>query len=249
MFFQLLNKYENIPIKENNKNAYVTLITDESYVIGAQVLVKSLQLTNTKSRIVCVVNSDVKKESIEKLKQQKCEVIKVNDIESPYEGKTHHDRWSKTLTKLNVFNLDMFDKIVYIDSDCLVLKNIDELFNYPEFSAAIDCCDHFNAGVFVAKPSKIKFKDILKKLENKLPSYDKADQGFLNSYFKNKYQPLKFKYNADQYILSKNMKISEEPIKVIHYEHEHKPWKYNKRTVPKELRILHKKWWKIKKQL
>jgi alpha-N-acetylglucosamine transferase len=142
-----------------------------------------------------------------------------------------------------------FEKIVYLDSDCLVLDNIDELFNYPELSAAVDCCDHFNAGIFVAKPSPQKFQDILTKLKNKLPSYDKADQGFLNSYFKNQFHPLKFKYNADQYILSKNMKISEEPIKVIHYEHEHKPWKYNEITVPSELKPIHQQWWEIQKIL
>jgi alpha-N-acetylglucosamine transferase len=66
-------------------------------------LIKSLQITKTKRKIVCVINSDLSQKSIEKL-QKFCEIKKVNDIESPYEGEVHHERWSKTLTKLNVFN-------------------------------------------------------------------------------------------------------------------------------------------------
>ena len=38
-------------------------------------------------------------------------------------------------TKLRVWQLDDYDKVVMIDADMLVLKNVDELFKMPELSA------------------------------------------------------------------------------------------------------------------
>ncbi len=64
---------------------------------------------------------------------------------------------------------------MFIDADAVVIKNIDELFKYDEMAAAPECCDRFNTGVFVAKPSKRTMNDMLSKI-NTLPSYDNADQ-------------------------------------------------------------------------
>ncbi len=51
-------------------------------------------------------------------------------------------------TKLHVWNLVEFEKVVYIDADALVLQNVDELFSRPGFAAAPDVFppDKFNAG-------------------------------------------------------------------------------------------------------
>ena len=51
--------------------------------------------------------------------------------------------------------ISQFKKAVFLDADCLVLKNVDELFDREEFSASTDVGwpDCFNSGVFVFKPS------------------------------------------------------------------------------------------------
>lgn len=142
--------------------------------------------------------------------------------------------------------------MIYLDADCLVLKNIDELFQRPQLSAALDCCDHFNSGVMVLEPNKKTFDDMIYKLKNKkIDSYDGADQGFLNSYFfKYSFHPLSFKYNADQYVLARNKHAYDEnELKVIHYSHEHKPWlKEQPEGFNENLKSLHKFWWKVHDQ-
>lgn len=60
--------------------------------------------------------------------------------------------------------------------DCLVLANVDELFQNNQLSASPECCDRFNAGVLVVEPSLNVFHDMLSKL-NVLDSYDGGDQG------------------------------------------------------------------------
>ena len=68
-----------------------------------------------------------------------------------------------TFTKLHCWRLEQFTKCVFLDADCLVLKNVDDLFDRDEFSAAADVGwpDCFNSGVFVFKPSLQTYSKIL----------------------------------------------------------------------------------------
>ena len=70
-----------------------------------------------------------------------------------------------------------------MDAHCLVLQNVDELFDREEFSACIDACwpDFFNSGVFVYKPSHETFKKLFE-FVSKI-GRNVGDQGLLNSYF------------------------------------------------------------------
>jgi len=56
-----------------------------------------------------------------------------------------------TFTKLHCWRLIQFKKGVFLDADTLVLRNIDDLFQREELSAAPDAGwpDCFNTGVFV----------------------------------------------------------------------------------------------------
>lgn len=68
-----------------------------------------------------------------------------------------------TFTKLHCWRLVRFEKCVFLDADCLVLKNTDELFEKEEFSASADVGwpDCFNSGVFVFQPSVDTYAKIL----------------------------------------------------------------------------------------
>lgn len=82
---------------------------------------------------------------------------------------------------------------IEIDLQCAV-QNIDELFGYPQFTAAVDIGGVLNTGVFVAEPNAETYKDIMATYE-KAPSYNKGDQGFLNYYFNKTANPLPGNYN------------------------------------------------------
>jgi glycogenin glucosyltransferase len=89
-----------------------------------------------------------------------------------------------TFTKLNAWRLTQFEKCVFLDADTLVLRNVDELFERPELSAAADVGwpDCFNSGVFVFVPSETTFQNLLQHA-NLVGSFDGGDQGLLNSYW------------------------------------------------------------------
>ena len=68
-----------------------------------------------------------------------------------------------TFTKLHCWRLTNFSKCVFLDADCLVTQNIDDLFQREEFSAAADVGwpDCFNTGVFVYRPSLETYSNLL----------------------------------------------------------------------------------------
>lgn len=85
-------------------------------------------------------------------------VIQVAPIDNPAESGRKVDdtllkRWKGTLTKLRVFGLKKFSKVVYLDADTLVLKNTDDLFSLDApIGVVMECCDKFNAGMMVLTP-------------------------------------------------------------------------------------------------
>ncbi|KAJ0079652.1 hypothetical protein Patl1_23111 [Pistacia atlantica] len=85
-------------------------------------------------------------------------------------------------TKLKIFNMTNYRKVVYLDADTIVVKNIEDLFRCRKFCANLKHSERLNSGVMVVEPSKTVFNDMMSKV-NTLHSYTGGDQGFLNSYY------------------------------------------------------------------
>jgi glycogenin glucosyltransferase len=102
------------------------------------------------------------------------------------------------ITKLHVFRLTDFSKIIYLDADVLPLQPMSHLFLTPhEFSASPDVGwpDIFNSGVMVLEPGEDKFQQITDLFKTK-GSWDGADQGLLNEWRGSNWSRLSFTYNT-----------------------------------------------------
>lgn len=102
------------------------------------------------------------------------------------------------LTKLHVFRLTQFDKIIFLDADVLPVRPLSHLFTLPhEFSAVPDVGwpDIFNSGMMVFSPGEGKFKEIMDIVKTK-GSWDGGDQGILNEWRGNDWNRLSFAYNT-----------------------------------------------------
>ncbi|KAG0172384.1 Exostoses (Multiple)-like 3 [Apophysomyces sp. BC1034] len=108
-----------------------------------------------------------------------------------------------------------------------ISQNIDELFEKPQISAAIDIGGVINTGVFVAEPSASTFRHMLEVYET-APSYNRGDQGFINWYFRDAVHSLDGSYNImakfahASAIISNHVK--QNTAKVLHYTSRTKPW-------------------------
>jgi alpha-N-acetylglucosamine transferase len=123
------------------------------------------------------------------------------------------DEHSPGWTKLQIFGLQQYDTIVYLDSDCLVIKDISQLLAlnkvYTESEALIAAAPdllpphHFSSGVMVVRPST-KVVETMKQHSTLLTTFDRSDTGFLNAFYPDWYTDmapstrLPVGYNAQQ---------------------------------------------------
>lgn len=92
-----------------------------------------------------------------------------------------------TFTKLHLWNLTQYERVLYLDADTLVLNNVDHLFQLPkeiDFAASpeLGFPDCFNSGVMLLRPNEDTFEELCKFAKTR-ESFDGGDQGLLNVFF------------------------------------------------------------------
>ena len=145
-----------------------------------------------------IVTKETSPASVNQLRNDGIKVQRVSVLDSPY---THNakfdDRFTQVMTKLKIFELIQYRKIVFIDGDSLVLDSLEELFECGRFCAAFINPCYFNSGLMLITPDKSVYEDMQKKLPV-LKSYDGGDQGFLNNYYPNLLNKKSFLPNAEK---------------------------------------------------
>lgn len=229
------------------KNAYVTVLSTENYLKGVIGLFESLKLTNPKyNNYVVVVNEKINNETISILESYGYLVIKRKSIFIPEtvlskNNKLNMTRWNYTFDKFNIFELTEFDKIIYLDSDMYIARNIDELFECKDMSCVAagqsmkgnEDWINLNSGLMVIEPKKELIREFIKILQEANFGKNIGDQDVLEEYFSWHTKPelkLPEKYNIfatyiDYYINELNYKL--ENIAVVHFTGEIKPWMMN----------------------
>eukprot|EP00897_Mesotaenium_endlicherianum_P006376 jgi/Mesen1/5767/ME000292S04847 len=175
--------------------AYATLVGSADLVPAALAFAQSLRCSGAVHDAVLMVDDSSSLDLKDPILREHFDVVRrVKSVENRY--------GVKGFNKLNAWLLTEYAKVLYIDVDTLVLANLDHLFERPEPAAVPDVymSGKFNSGLLVLEPSKATYADMMSKLE-KLPSYNRGDQGFLNSYFSGWFQMdarhrLPARYNA-----------------------------------------------------
>jgi len=157
--------------------SYVSLLTDDSYVYGIALLVKSLSKVKAKYPLHVLVTEDVSLPTLEMLRQLRVtyeivEKIPISKELNDYNFAVNKKRagiWKYCWTKFKIFDLTQFEKIIFLDADVMILKNIDNLFEKEHMTAALDGeifnlwpnDPHFNAGCIVIEPNHEEYENIL----------------------------------------------------------------------------------------
>ncbi|KAI9234977.1 MAG: glycogenin 1, isoform CRA_c [Podila humilis] len=179
--------------------AYITLLTNNNYASGALVLGHSLRAAQTTKQLAILITAAVSHSIRDKLAEVYDAVIEIGEIDSHSTKNLAllgRPELGVTLTKIHVFNQTQYSKVVFLDADTLVLRNIDDLFDFAangslddkdrntRFAASPDAGwpDCFNSGVFVCRPSYEDYTGLIE-MANQEGTFDGGDQGLLNSYF------------------------------------------------------------------
>lgn len=122
---------------EHPDNAYMCLVMKgDAYIKGALVVAQSIRDTDTANDIVCMVTPDVSVEGRQCLYSRFDYVIEVpyleydtNTLMSDKMEKMYGSWKNVSYTKWNVLNMTQYKKVIFMDADTVVLKNIDHLFD------------------------------------------------------------------------------------------------------------------------
>ncbi|QDY69502.1 glycosyltransferase [Qingshengfaniella alkalisoli] len=231
-----------------SSRAYVTLVTNADYVLGARALVRSLSLSGTDADIVVLHTGAVRREELTShaalgARLVRTELLPTSDaFNQRHSRKNQHEAAPFTkgekphfhtpldnFAKLRLWQLVEYDSIVFIDADALVLQNCDLLFDYPQFCAAPNVYEslsdfhRMNSGVFTAKPSAEAFEAMLAALDQPDAFWRRTDQTFLQHYFPD-WHGLPVFYNMLQYVWFNMPELWDwQDIKILHFQYE-KPW-------------------------
>lgn len=241
-----------------SRNAFVTLVTNTDYAMGATALARSIRLTDTCADIVVLHTGGVEPDRLVPLADLGCRLVATDLLPLSGAFNERHGRGNvhraapftkgrkpdfhsplDNFCKLRLWQLTEYDRCIFIDADALVLKNIDRYFAYPEFSAAPNVYEsladfhRLNSGVFVAQPSSRTFEAMLTRLDTPDAFWPRTDQTFLQNFFPD-WHGLPVTMNMLQYVWFNIPALWDwASIGVLHYQYE-KPWE---KDHPKEEKL------------
>lgn len=235
----------------HSDRAFITLVTNGDYVLGATALIHSLRHTRTSADIVVLHTGAVAFDQLTPLAGLGCRLVEVDHLPVSDAFNERHARRNlhgvapftkgrkpdfhtplDNFCKLHLWQLTEYRKCVFIDADALVLRNIDKVFTYPEFSAAPNVYEgladfhRLNSGVFVAEPSAETFAQMLERLDQPEVFWRRTDQTFLETFFPD-WHGLPVFMNMLQYVWFNMPDLWDwNSIAILHYQYE-KPWEKN----------------------
>jgi len=177
LFFYLRSELR-APVVVGNY-AYITLANNEGYAKGAVALAMSLLEAGSLYPLLVLVTKEVPQSTINALEIIGCMVYETELINLPPELSLQTARWGPAFTKFLAWKQIEYSKLIFMDSDLLVLKNVDGLFDASNtLLATVDAdassCNFqperlelINSGVLVLTPSLHMFTRLILTLHNK----------------------------------------------------------------------------------
>ncbi|KAB1220252.1 UDP-glucuronate:xylan alpha-glucuronosyltransferase 2 [Morella rubra] len=246
--------------KTAKREAYAAVLhSTEAYVCGAITLAQSLLQTRTKRDLILLIDKFISNSTRDALVEAGWKLRLIKRIRNPRAEKNSYNEYN--YSKFRLWQLTDYDKIIFIDSDIIVLRNLDLLFHFPQMTATGNDVSIFNSGIMVIEPSNCTFRVFMDRRKDVI-SYNGGDQGFLNEVFvwwhrlPRRVNFLKnFWANTTLERSVKNHLFGADPPKVysIHYLGL-KPWlcyrdydcnwdKEDQRVYASD--VAHRRWWKL----
>lgn len=163
------------------REAYATILhSAHVYVCGAIAAAQSIRMAGSTRDLVILVDDTISEHHRGGLEAAGWKIHTIQRIRNPKAEPEAYNEWN--YSKFRLWQLTDYDKIIFIDADLLILRNLDFLFGLPEISATGNNATLFNSGVMVIEPSNCTFQLLMDHI-NEIESYNGGDQGYLNEIF------------------------------------------------------------------
>ena len=227
--------------------AWVTYANNDIFFNAALVLCKSLQNVGTKYQFVILVPYEyqIRKEIHVDIESSFFNIIRVESLDYP-SIKYSNERYKSCLNKIHIWNLIQYEKVCWLDSDIIIMQNIDDIFNIelnknqiigvlgclcnvfknPSLPTLPNICPfnnseniYLNAGLFIIIPCTDTYNELLQiKYE-----YPFCEQDAFNYYFKDNIITISSTFNYLNHLHFIHPHISYDNVHVFHFGY-NKPW-------------------------
>ncbi len=248
-------------MSENLKEIPIFFAIDDGYTKFLAVAIQSLIENASKDYkyLIKVLHTNVQKEHMEQIKKYENQNVSIEFVDLKYyiekvKDKLYTRDYYTNTTYFRLFLPELYpqyDKVLYLDSDIIVLGDISELYNtdmgtnlvaaapddiiqttkvfqdYAELVVGVAKYQHyFNAGVLLMNLDelrKFKFQEKFLYLLEKVKFSVAQDQDYLNRLCKGRVKLISHDWNVMPYV---NEETKPEDIKIVHYNFAYKPWHF-----------------------
>jgi len=223
---------------EPPKLAYVFYATNDNYACSALINVAILQnITgkDVKKDYVLIYTPGVSKDMVNRFKAKSVKTIWKMSLHA-----VGNSYYSDVLTKMYVFNMTQYERVIFLDSDILVKKSLDHLFHLPKVDLAAPRAywlpQPFLASILlVVKPSRklmARFDKYIKHPTSNMFDMDMINLEFINEclLLPNDYSRLNSEWDLSDGIHKFDYGVSLEEMYanayIIHFSDLGKPWSF-----------------------
>lgn len=237
-------------------NSFASYLGTDDFLPGVLALHASVRKYNQTNDFVVLVSESVSENCVDLLRQSRINTRIVKEIKNPHDLGADERGFKYMYTKLRLFELTEFDKIVYIDADMIACSNVEALFDAPHMSAVVAGglaqsnagWKNLNAGLMVIEPNNELFNRMHAAITQS-PSDDGSDQGFLHSFYPgwpaDHALHLDHAFNvplayldeycrSDRYSFEYKRRLLRTNISVIHYWGKYKPWQTDYKSLDRK---------------
>lgn len=246
---------------ENSKIIPLVFAVDDNYAPFLGVTLKSIIENSSKDFLykIYVLNTGLTSRNVKRISALAVDNFEIKYIDVNNELRKIRDRlfirdYYTDTTYYRFFIPELFpeyDKVLYLDSDIVVLDDIAKLYNtdigdnllgavqeevmanievfgnYVEEGLGIACKNYFNAGVALLNLKELRSFNILQKFLAMIDKYKfevTQDQDYLNVLCQDRVTMIELGWNKTPF---KDVCFDERKIKLIHYKLSFKPWLYD----------------------
>lgn len=221
------------------EEVFLTTISTNNYLAGVLLLARYIK-QYCSHRLVVLAKEGLADETYAAIQQAGAELITAPDMQGPQlcPEEIHgsiYSHWANTLFKLNIFSLVQFKKIVFVDSDMMLLGSLDELFECPDVSAVIagksypgnEGFKDLNSGLMVLVPQQ-GLADAICGVAPRVAASKKffGDQDVLSEYYTNWPQQDALHLPECYNVFFRHYQYYQKrgKVKVVHFIGKVKPW-------------------------
>ena len=248
-------------MKEELKRIPIFFAIDDAYTPLLTVALKSLIDNASKDYqyLIKILHTDVQEGHMKQVKKYESENVNIEFVDLSYyiekvKDKLYTRDYYTNTTYFRLFLPELYpqyDKVLYLDSDIIVVGDISELYNtdmgtnlvaaapddiiqknkvfqdYAELVVGVSKYQHyFNAGVLLMNLDelrKFKFQEKFLYLLSTVKFSVAQDQDYLNRLCKGRVTLISHDWDVMPYV---NDETKPEDIKLIHYNFAYKPWHF-----------------------